>query len=494
MGIPHCIDLGIDGYLLRDDARKIFELAFIAPGNVLELGTHKGLSTTIIARALAQRGDGSVETVDSDADANVFARENVAKSVGAERVTFTLLDAAARMDQLIAANAKFGFIFIDHTHGYEATFAAASRVKALLHPAGWVLFHDFLDPGNAEPDHPYGVYQAVLDTLCCDDEFRFAGYSGSTAAFQYAPTPTDPIDAKFNAAVGELQQFLRHTAKLRDFHRISCELQAEVYGEALDDEFFAYLNGAMCFHSFVPPDTLREGANVLDVGFGKGRALLAIAKLYKMRGHGVDKFTYAETAHGEGQKRIYAAMANAGAITLSPFDIERTHLPYPSGSFSLVICEQMIEHLHNSPKLMLSEIARVLEPGGALVLDTPNHAYWGNRIKLLRGESVHWDLETYFNYGFSTPHPGEYFGHTREFTPDELSKMAAWVGLEVEVATSVAYGPVLAGRELENHYLQILRNEIEAAYGVEIDIKPPPADAPPRHHLLATSILVARKR
>ena len=51
-GVPFNIDLGIDGYLQIGDARKIYELAFFTPGDVLELGTHYGLSASIIARQL----------------------------------------------------------------------------------------------------------------------------------------------------------------------------------------------------------------------------------------------------------------------------------------------------------------------------------------------------------------------------------------------------------------------------------------------------------
>lgn len=108
----------------------------------------QGLSTSILAGALADRGHGRIETVDIDADASVIARANLRARPGAERVTFTLADAADRMDQLIAAGASFGFVFVDHWHGYDATLAVVKRAKTLLAPGGFILFHDFLDPGR----------------------------------------------------------------------------------------------------------------------------------------------------------------------------------------------------------------------------------------------------------------------------------------------------------------------------------------------------------
>lgn len=184
LGIPINIDLGIDGYLQRADALKIYELAFFSVGDALELGTHKGLSASIIARALNDRGSGSLETIDIDRAANEVARANIKGRPGAHRVTFIVKDAAKRMDELIGEGRRFGFIFIDHWHGYEATFAAARRCADLLMPGGFVQFHDFLDPGNADPTHVYGVYQAVLDTMCRDTRFTFDSLSGCTAVFK----------------------------------------------------------------------------------------------------------------------------------------------------------------------------------------------------------------------------------------------------------------------------------------------------------------------
>jgi hypothetical protein len=186
LGIPINIDLGMDGYLQRGDALKLYELAFFSRGDALELGTHKGLSASIIARALDDRGSGSLETVDIDRAANKLARANVGGKPGAHRVTFTLRDAAKRMDELVAKGRRFGFIFIDHWHGYEATFEAARRCADLLAPGGFVQFHDFLDPSNADPKHVYGVYQAVLDTICLDGRFAFDGLAGCTAVFRLA--------------------------------------------------------------------------------------------------------------------------------------------------------------------------------------------------------------------------------------------------------------------------------------------------------------------
>jgi len=187
LGLPFLINLGIEGYLHHAEALKLYELAYTTAGDVLELGTHKGLSTAILAHALHDRGSGRLETVDIDRATHPVARRNLSGRPGAERVSFILQDATSRMDALIAGRRRFGFIFVDHWHGYEATAQAAERLSRLLLPGGHAMFHDFFDPANADPQHVYGVYQAVIDVLGEDRDFLFAGGAGGSAAFRYRP-------------------------------------------------------------------------------------------------------------------------------------------------------------------------------------------------------------------------------------------------------------------------------------------------------------------
>ena len=183
LSVPFLLDIGVDGFLHRAEGLKLYELAFYSPGDVLELGTHKGLSTTILARALHDKGSGFIETVDIDAETNPEAQRNVLERPGGERVSFTLKDATARLNELAEQSRRFGFIFVDHWHGYEATLEAAERVKRMLVPGAFIMFHDFFDPANTDPDHVYGVYQGVLDGFGDNSSVRFIGSAGGSAIF-----------------------------------------------------------------------------------------------------------------------------------------------------------------------------------------------------------------------------------------------------------------------------------------------------------------------
>jgi hypothetical protein len=187
-GNPVCIDIGLDGYLQHGDALKLYEMAFHAPGDILELGTHKGLSTSILAQARADSGrTGMIETDDIDGEANKIAKTIMKDRPGAEYVNFNLNDANAFMLEKILEQRKFSFIFVDHWHGYKATLQAATYAKELLEEGGFILFHDYNDPSNSDPAHVYGVYQAVCDTLIPDENYQFFGISGCTALFRKKP-------------------------------------------------------------------------------------------------------------------------------------------------------------------------------------------------------------------------------------------------------------------------------------------------------------------
>lgn len=190
LGVEVCVDLGIDGYLQRADALKIYEIARLGQGDVLEIGTHYGLSASIIASALATRGSGRLETVDFIDFTTADAKANLRGRPGEDRVTFTVIDGARRMRELAAEGLRFGYIFIDHWHGYQATYDAARELAGLLQPGGFVQFHDFVDSQNADPTHFYGVTQAVLDTVCKDGRFLFCGVYGCTGLFRFlGPSP-----------------------------------------------------------------------------------------------------------------------------------------------------------------------------------------------------------------------------------------------------------------------------------------------------------------
>ena len=65
-------------------------------------------------------------------------------------------------------------------------------------------------------------------------------------------------------------------------------------------------------------------------------------------------------------------------------DLNSKSLPFSDDSLDLVTCLEVLEHLCY-PDNIISEIYRVLKPGGELILTTPNLGSWSNRLLMIFG-------------------------------------------------------------------------------------------------------------
>lgn len=91
-------------------------------------------------------------------------------------------------------------------------------------------------------------------------------------------------------------------------------------------------------------------------------------------------------------------------------------LPLPTGHFDQAICSQVIEHVPDDDRIF-SEFARVLKPGGTLLLGTPDYARW------------QWVVTEWF-YGKLMP--GAYaHEHITHYTRESLDRRLEEHGFEV---------------------------------------------------------------
>ena len=118
--------------------------------------------------------------------------------------------------------------------------------------------------------------------------------------------------------------------------------------------------------------------------------------------------------------------------------------PYPDASFDLVFSGQTIEHVTaDEAEKMLTEIRRVLVPGGWFCLDTPNR-----RVTALQlGADV-----------LSNP------DHKLEYTHEHLSALLREAGF----AVVHSYGLNLADESLERAHFDVA--EVAAKHGVHAEI------------------------
>ena len=179
------IDTGIEGWLMPEDALKLYELAYFCNDDMLELGTYKGLSTSINATAFNDsKNQNKITTIDTDQVSSGLAQKNIQPILGSDKVDFVVSDAAVYLDKLIDEGKKFGFSFIDHSHKYEDVYQACMRLEKLIKPGGFCLFHDYNNPDNKDPNNKdYGVHQAIRDGLS-KNNFEFYGVFGCSGLFR----------------------------------------------------------------------------------------------------------------------------------------------------------------------------------------------------------------------------------------------------------------------------------------------------------------------
>lgn len=91
------------------------------------------------------------------------------------------------------------------------------------------------------------------------------------------------------------------------------------------------------------------------------------------------------------------------------------------GPYDLITMSEVIEHLHTSPLLVLAFLRSLLREGGYLMVQTPNAAALGRRVRLLLGKNPYHLI----NEDATNPM------HFREYTLDELVSYARRSGFEV---------------------------------------------------------------
>jgi SAM-dependent methyltransferase len=115
------------------------------------------------------------------------------------------------------------------------------------------------------------------------------------------------------------------------------------------------------------------------------------------------------------------------------FNTEVEPFPYDDHTFDVILFCEVIEHLQSDPLACLSEINRVLKPGGTLVLTTPNVNRLENVLRLIAGENIY---DPYSGYG-------SYGRHNREYSRDELMDLLRHCGFEPDIYFSADARPPL---------------------------------------------------
>jgi SAM-dependent methyltransferase len=97
----------------------------------------------------------------------------------------------------------------------------------------------------------------------------------------------------------------------------------------------------------------------------------------------------------QNNPRLQERYRRAGIASVAA-NLKRHRFPYPDAHFDLVIMCETLEHLNFNPLPVIKEINRVMKPGGLLYLTVPNQLSAGNRLKLLRGETIQASVDQFY--------------------------------------------------------------------------------------------------
>jgi SAM-dependent methyltransferase len=139
---------------------------------------------------------------------------------------------------------------------------------------------------------------------------------------------------------------------------------------------------------------MADGSNrVLDIGCGSSRILQSLPQAV-----GLDmQIRKLRWLRAPGRQLVQASMME---------------LPFADGSFDCVICSEVIEHIPRG-EIDLSDMARVLAPGGTLILGTPDYGRWTWR-------AIEGLYKRVFPQGYATEHINPY---TRRELRREVEKL-----------------------------------------------------------------------
>ena len=173
---------------------------------------------------------------------------------------------------------------------------------------------------------------------------------------------------------------------------------------------------------------LNKNSSLLEVGCGAGNLLMQavvpgsypVALDLSMQALTFVRSRLQGAANGVDAPRGFACIQSIGEL-----------IPLPGDSFDCIILSEVIEHLE-TPRISIAEAARVLRPGGRLLVTTPNYrSFW---------PVMEWVVD---RSNMTPKMAGEQ--HISKFDPASLRRLLAECGLTSEYfGTIYTLSPFLA--------------------------------------------------
>jgi len=189
------------------------------------------------------------------------------------------------------------------------------------------------------------------------------------------------------------------------------------------DEYFARTKTRSCelISQFI--EQIPSGNSpILEIGSYTGYNVIVLKEL----GYQIHAIDLPEVVAKASIKKNY----DRYHIPFNPYRVSKEEkIPYPDGFFSAILLIEVLEHLTVNPIYLLSEIKRVLKPGGKILLTTPNQLRLRGRIKVFFGKSMN-DDPARFVQSFQKQGDTDDSGyHWKLYTAKEIKVLSSATGL-----------------------------------------------------------------
>lgn len=168
---------------------------------------------------------------------------------------------------------------------------------------------------------------------------------------------------------------------------------------------------------------LQKGSKILDVGSGP----CDITSILSSMGYECSACDdLQDDWHNElNNKELILEFAKKMNVNFHQMN-DDFYIPFEKESFDLVMSNDVLEHLHESPKEILKNMIDFVKPGGKILITVPNAVNIKKRINVLFGRT---NLPPFDSYYW---HKGDLWrGHIREYVKNDLIKLSEFNNLKI---------------------------------------------------------------